>query len=56
MNQTISGLGRVQLSSSPAKVRIVGTNNILTVGLTRDFQTVGYVHVGSEIFIRAYAH
>jgi hypothetical protein len=27
-----------------------------TVGLTRDFQTVGYVHVGSEVFIRADAH
>jgi hypothetical protein len=26
------------------------------VGLTRDLQTVGYVHVGSEIFIRAGAH
>jgi hypothetical protein len=27
-----------------------------TVGLTRDFQTVGYVHVGNEVFIRADAH
>jgi hypothetical protein len=27
-----------------------------TVGLTRDFQTVGYVHVGNEVFIRAGAH
>jgi hypothetical protein len=26
------------------------------VGLTRDFQTVGYVHVGNEVFIRAGAH
>jgi hypothetical protein len=31
-------------------------NNILTVGLTRDFQTVGYVHVESDIFVRADAH
>jgi hypothetical protein len=26
---------------------------LLTVGLPRDFQTVGYVHVGNEVFIRA---
>jgi hypothetical protein len=26
------------------------------VGLTRDFQTVGYVHVGNEVLIRAGAH
>jgi hypothetical protein len=31
-------------------------NNYTRVDLTRDFQTVGYVHVGSEIFIRAGAH
>jgi hypothetical protein len=28
----------------------------ITVGLTRDFQAVAYVHVGSEVFIRAGAH
>jgi hypothetical protein len=31
-------------------------NAIIGVGLTRDFQTVGYVHVGNEVFIRAGAH
>jgi hypothetical protein len=28
----------------------------ICVGLTRDFQTVGYVHVGNEVFIRAGAY
>jgi hypothetical protein len=34
----------------------VGTEAKLTVGLTSDFQTVGYVHLGNEVFIRAGAH
>jgi hypothetical protein len=42
---------------------VLGRNNRLIplpfstiVGRTRDFQNVGYVHVGSEVFIRAGAH
>jgi hypothetical protein len=34
----------------------IATFLLITVGLTRDFQTVGYVHVGNEVFIRAGAH
>jgi hypothetical protein len=37
-----------------ANLMIWGLIVILSVvGLTRDFQTVGYVHVGNEVFIRA---